>query len=62
MKTTIVPLSAKGEEAEDNIKIGQRTMLSKVDCMKLNQAFGCFDKTKDWQNKKIQALCGVLGY
>ena len=37
-------------------------MLSKVDCMKLNQAFGCFDPKKDWQNKKIQALCGVLGY
>ena len=37
-------------------------MLSKVDCMKLNQAFGCFDKQQDWQNMKIQALCGVLGY
>lgn len=59
-KTTIVPLSKEGNG--DNIKIGQRTMLSKVDCMKLNQAFGCFDPKKDWQNKKIQALCGVLGY
>lgn len=60
-KSTIVPLSNEGKPKE-NIKIGQRTMLSKVDCMKLNQAFGCFDKQQDWQNMKIQALCGVLGY
>ena len=37
-------------------------MLSKVDCMKLNHVFGCFDPTNDWQNKKIQALFGVLDH
>lgn len=54
-KTTIVPLS-------QSAKIGQRNMLSKTDCMKVNQAFGCFDPMKDWNNKKIQILCGLLGY
>lgn len=58
-KTTIVPLLNQNGNAG---KIGQRNMLSKVDCMKLNHVFGCFDPTNDWQNKKIQALCGVLGY
>lgn len=58
-KTTIVPLRTETGNAE---KIGQRNMLSKVDCMKLNHVFDCFDPSNDWHNKKIQTLCGVLGY
>jgi hypothetical protein len=55
-KTTIVPLS------KNVVEIGQRNMLSKVDCMKVNHAFGCFDKKKEWNNQKIQVLCGMLSY
>jgi len=58
-KTTIVPLLSQNGNAG---KIGQRNMLSKVDCMKLNHVFGCFHPTKHWINKKIQILCGVLGF
>ena len=35
-------------------KIGQRSMLSKVDCMKLNQKFGCFKEGDTWHNEKIR--------
>lgn len=54
-KTTIEPLR-KGA------KIGQRTMLSRVDCMKVNRAFGCFDPDDGWKNDKIRTLCGMLGF
>lgn len=55
MKTTIEPLTT-------GARIGQRAMLSKVDCMKVNHAFGCFDKQDSWKNSKIQILCATLGY
>ncbi len=70
-KSTIQPVGEK-------VKIGQRHMLSKIDCMKVNQAFGCFqepeketstkkrknknDSNISWKNRKIQVLCGLLGY
>ena len=39
---------------EKGTKIGQRSMLSKVDCMKLNQKFGCFKEGDTWHNEKIR--------
>lgn len=55
--STIVPKSP-------GTKIGQRSMLSPVDCMKLNHQYGCFDAQDpdSWQNKKIQIQCGMIGY
>ena len=44
----------KGRVGEAGTKIGQRSMLSKVDCMKLNQKFGCFKEGDTWHNEKIR--------
>ncbi len=55
LKQTIVPLRR-------GARIGQRRMLSKTDCMRLNHHFGCFDVREPWRNYKIQVLCGMLGF
>eukprot|EP00096_Caligus_rogercresseyi_P007284 TRINITY_DN25100_c0_g1_i1.p1 TRINITY_DN25100_c0_g1~~TRINITY_DN25100_c0_g1_i1.p1 ORF type:complete len:320 (+),score=-0.73 TRINITY_DN25100_c0_g1_i1:158-1117(+) len=44
------------------IKIGQRIMLSPVDCMKLNHQFSCFSKDDRWRNEKIRLICGFMGH
>lgn len=54
-KTTILP-------KKPGTKIGQRSMLSKVDCMKLNQKFGCFKEGDTWHNEKIRVICGMMGF
>ncbi|XP_059088015.1 zinc metalloproteinase nas-31-like [Tigriopus californicus] len=50
------------EPTKFGAKIGQRVMLSKIDCMKINQQFECFDAQDHWNNQRIQILCGMLGY
>lgn len=50
------------EPTKFGAKIGQRVMLSKIDCMKINQQFECFDPKDHWNNQRIQILCGMLGY
>lgn len=56
-KETIVPL-------KPGAQIGQRVMLSTMDCMKLNEHYGCFKQgqSQQWNNKKIQILCAFLGF
>ncbi|XP_075225806.1 hatching enzyme 1.2-like [Lycorma delicatula] len=41
-------------------KLGQRKMLSKTDCLKVNQLYGCLDKTKKLQ-RKYYNICNFLG-
>ncbi|XP_045132543.1 hatching enzyme 1.2-like isoform X2 [Portunus trituberculatus] len=52
-KPTIVP-KVKGA------KIGQRIMMSKLDCLKLNELYGCLDNP--FNKEKYTALCTYLGY
>ena len=54
-KVTVVPL-------QKGAKIGQRAMLSQVDCMKLNHHYGCFDASNTWVNNKIRVKCSFFGY
>ncbi|XP_040563948.1 zinc metalloproteinase nas-12 isoform X2 [Lepeophtheirus salmonis] len=54
-KKTIRPL-------KPGIKIGQRTMLSPIDCMKLNYQFSCFSREDRWKNEKIRLICGFMGH
>lgn len=42
-----------------NIKLGQRRGLSKTDCLKINDLYGCLDDPK--LMKKYYTLCNVLG-
>lgn len=53
-KATIVPL-------KPGVSIGQREMLSKTDCMKLNSQYRCFQEDKPEQVSKIQIICGMVG-
>lgn len=41
-------------------KIGQRKTLSKTDCLKVNQLYGCLDKSRHSQ-RKYYTLCTFLG-
>ncbi|CAO1316951.1 unnamed protein product [Diamesa hyperborea] len=43
----------------ENIKLGQRRGLSKTDCLKINDLYGCLDDPK--LMKKYYTLCNVLG-
>ncbi|XP_063859750.1 zinc metalloproteinase nas-4-like isoform X1 [Scylla paramamosain] len=52
-KPTIIP-KVKGA------KIGQRIMISKLDCLKLNELYGCLDNPFD--KEKYTAMCTYLGY
>jgi len=52
-KATIVPL-------KPGVSIGQRDMLSKTDCMKLNSQYNCFPSNME-QMRKIQIICGMVG-
>ena len=54
-KKTIIPLLP-------GARIGQRETLSALDCMKLNAQYRCFDRADPWKNKKIQAICGLMGF
>lgn len=56
-KPTIVP-KVKG------VTIGQRIMLSKTDCLKVNQLYGCLDEGSEggsFQRDKYLAICTHLG-
>ena len=50
-KATIIPLKS-------GITIGQRDMLSKMDCMKLNSLYDCLSQESA---RKTQLLCGMIG-
>lgn len=41
-------------------RLGQRKMLSKTDCLKVNQLYGCLDKSRHTQ-RKYYTLCTFLG-
>jgi len=41
------------------VDIGQREMLSKTDCMKINSLYGCFKDPA--VNRKIQIICAMVG-
>nr|ACO15256.1 Zinc metalloproteinase nas-12 precursor [Caligus clemensi] len=47
---------------QPGIKIGQRIMLSPIDCMKLNYQFNCFSREDRWSNEKIRLICGLMGH
>jgi len=49
---TIVP-------KKEGVDIGQREMLSKTDCMKINSLYGCFRDPA--VNRKIQIICAMVG-
>ena len=53
-KATIVPL-------QPGVTIGQRDMLSKTDCMKLNSQYSCFPANNMDGVRKIQIICGMVG-
>ncbi|KAG0694039.1 Zinc metalloproteinase nas-14 [Chionoecetes opilio] len=44
----------------EGAKIGQRVMLSKLDCLKLNDVYGCLDDPFD--REKYTAFCTFLGF
>ncbi|XP_023344980.1 zinc metalloproteinase dpy-31 [Eurytemora carolleeae] len=52
---TIIPIK-KG------VNIGQREMLSRVDCMKVNSLYNCLSEEDSLKNKKIQILCAMVGF
>lgn len=41
-------------------KLGQRKMLSKTDCLKLNDLYGCLDKST-YSQRKYYTICRTLG-
>jgi hypothetical protein len=43
-----------------NVVLGQRLGLSKLDCMKLNHLYGCFDQS-DYDRIKYESFCAALG-
>jgi len=53
-KATIVPL-------KPGQKIGQRDMLSKTDCMKLNSQYNCFNLADEEQVLKTRIICAMVG-
>ena len=54
-RVTVKPL-------QKEVKIGQRTMISQIDCMKINHQYGCFDAANPWENEKIQVKCSFFGF
>jgi len=44
-----------------NVKVGQREALSKTDCLKINDLYGCLNKSV-YHNIKYHKLCNILGY
>ncbi|KAL1128911.1 hypothetical protein AAG570_013445, partial [Ranatra chinensis] len=42
------------------VKLGQRKMLSKTDCLKLNELYGCLDKSIYLQTRYYM-ICNILG-
>ena len=52
-KATIIPLKS-------GITIGQRDMLSKTDCMKLNSLYDCLEDNEDLA-RRTQLICGMIG-
>lgn len=52
-KQTIVP-------KYEGVTIGQRKMMSKTDCLKLNDLYGCLGKPPNY-NHKYYAICNYMG-
>jgi hypothetical protein len=46
---------------KQNVKLGQRKALSKTDCLKVNDLYGCLNKSV-YHNRKYRILCDALGY
>nr|CAD7261716.1 unnamed protein product [Timema shepardi]CAD7571830.1 unnamed protein product [Timema californicum] len=42
------------------VKLGQRKAMSKTDCLKINDLYGCLSKSIAHQ-RKYYALCNTLG-
>ncbi|XP_068230819.1 hatching enzyme 1.2-like [Palaemon carinicauda] len=53
-KPTIVP-------KVEGVKIGQRIMLSKTDCLKVNHLYDCLDESNPFQRDKYLTICRILG-
>jgi len=52
---TIVP-------KKPGVTIGQREMLSRTDCMKVNALYNCLSEEDSSKNRKIQILCAMVGF
>lgn len=46
---------------KQNVRLGQRKALSKTDCLKINDLYGCLNKSV-YHNRKYRILCDSLGY
>ncbi|XP_023724085.1 uncharacterized protein LOC111873534 isoform X2 [Cryptotermes secundus] len=46
---------------KENVKLGQRKAISKTDCLKINDLYGCLSKSV-YHNRKYYTLCDILGY
>ena len=45
---------------DPGVTIGQRVMLSRMDCMKINSLYNCFDGDSE-HVRKIQLICAMVG-
>ncbi|CAG0885746.1 unnamed protein product [Darwinula stevensoni] len=46
---------------KNGVFLGQRVGLSITDCLKINDLYGCLEKS-DFERKKYETLCAVLGF
>jgi hypothetical protein len=53
-RSTLVPKNKK------QVVLGQRVALSKPDCMKLNEMYGCFD-ISDFHKEMYESFCAAMG-
>ncbi|PSN43912.1 Zinc metalloproteinase nas-4 [Blattella germanica] len=44
-----------------DVRLGQRRAMSKTDCLKINELYGCLSKS-NYHNRYYHVLCNIMGY